>query len=266
MKNHTYKIVAISIMFLFTSVPFAQALIIVKTEDTGQINSGAGVRVDQETSIEGDVGANGERMEDGVNTTVGIRSEEDNDHGAGTLRAKEVADENGREGIEKAELHIDLAGTQEDESDIEVDDVSKVLSLDDFQGFVRFTAKKDTHLKSVDAKEGSVDIEYEEPAKLFGFINTTINAHVSVDMNENVKVAYPWYHIFMKKHISRASLQSKIAQAIAAERKGEQESIASSTIQTTIAAAFGIPNIFEIVVRTLKDASLKVDSTAEVQR
>jgi hypothetical protein len=210
----------------------------------------------------------GKRMEDGVSTAGGIKMEDGSEmefesevelHGTtskehGIENTETRANEHAMEALEKAEMHIDTDG-DDDSTSLVIDSAAKVKTEDDFKGFVRHHAKSDEKLKSVDVKDGKVEVEYEEGAKWFGFIGTTIPAHVSANASGTVAVSYPWYHIFMKKEHSSASLESDVARAIAAERKGEKEGIASTTMQATISSAIGIPNLFEIIANTLRGKS-----------
>jgi hypothetical protein len=186
----------------------------------------------------------------------------------GTMRAMEEADEHALEALGKVELHMDLRNGVHDEHDAnepEMDMAAKVRTGHDFEDFIHHKAKSDAHLKGVEVKDGKIEVKYAEPAKLFGFMKTTINARASVDTKDNVEVEYPWYHIFMKKHVSKASLQSNIARAIAAERKAVREGMATTTIEAKIEASLGIPNLFEIIANTLKEASVKAEAEAKAE-
>lgn len=180
--------------------------------------------------------------------------EGDSEHATGTARALLVASEYGVLGIQNAEFHMNFeknnrndAGTSTD-----IDSAINVRSTKDFERFVSFKVQNDERIQNVDVKDGQVEVEYAEPAKLFGIIGTNINAHVAVDKEGNVEVKYPWYHIFMKKTTSSASLQSALVRTIAAQRKAEQELVASSTVRADISFALGVPNLFEIIADTLR--------------
>jgi hypothetical protein len=147
----------------------------------------------------------------------------------------------------------------------EMDMAAKVRTDHDFEDFVHHKAKSDKHLKGVNVKDGKIEVTYAAPAKLFGFMKTTINARASVDAKDTVEVEYPWYHIFMKKQVSKASLQSNIARAVAAERKAVKEGMATTTIEAKIEASLGIPNLFEIIANTLKEASLKAETEVKAE-
>ncbi len=200
------------------------------------------------------------RMEDGST----IRAEGDDrggavelrgaaEHATGTARAMEVADEHA---LDMLELHLDMSDDSvvEDVS-LETPSFDEVRTEADLRGFIRQTSKEDARLKSVDIKEGKVEVEYDQDAKLFGFIKTTLRTHTSVDTSENVEVSYPWYHIFMKKEQSKATLQSEIARALAAERKMTAEGTSTTSAEATISAGVGIADIFDIITRTLRGSA-----------
>lgn len=257
MKNLT--IIGIA---LFALTPFA-ALAIgssgndgVETKVTGiseEVSTKGGVKIENTKEHEM---MEGEMMEDGM-----MDDDEDGD-AKGMERAEMMADEHAAFGLETAKMHIDVHALMKEESEPghgsgeeEIDMPGKVRSSADFEHFVAHKAKEDARIKDVEIKDGKVHVRYEESAKLFGFIGTTINARASADAEGNVNVAYPWYHIFMKKHVSQASLQSAMARAMAGAGKAEKEGIASTTAQATIATALGIPNIFELIADTFKEVS-----------
>ena len=297
MKHYNYSLVATAVACLFVSVPVASAAVGVgATAGTEVETTVMPMRVN--AGAEGSVGAepkvtltpaqmnalmaaqaeqekkNGEREIEGVRMegegNMGALRQEEDVRMMGTLRAKEVANEQGLEGIENAELHMNLEDFEGGKSqgdtaaEVEINMHEKVHSLNEFERFIHYKAQTDKRLRSVEMKEGKVDIAYETPAKLFGFMKMTLDAHVSADVEGNVVVAYPWYHIFMKKTHSSASLQSEVARAIAGVRKGEKEGIASTTMQATITTALRIPNLFDIIANTLKGVSVKNEIEAVI--
>ncbi len=151
---------------------------------------------------------------------------------------------------------------------MEVRAAKNVRTEEEFKTFVRTKAREDESLKQVEVADGVVNVEYDEPAEFLGFINTKITTRVSVNKEGDVAVAYPWYHIFMKKHAARESIQSDIARALATQNKMEKEGMASTTVtasttQATIAAGLGIPNIFEIIANSLRSARIAGEATME---
>lgn len=184
------------------------------------------------------------------------------ENSTGGERAMEVADEHA---LDMLELHLDMSDDSvvEDVS-LETPSFDEVRTEADLRGFIRQTSKEDARLKSVDIKEGKVEVEYDQDAKLFGFIKTTLRTHTSVDTNENVEVSYPWYHIFMKKEQSKATLQSEIARALAAERKMTAEGTSTTSAEASISAGVGIADIFDIITRTLR-GSASASASASVE-
>lgn len=221
------------------------------------------VKANAETNIVS-VTAVGVKSDDDTNDDI-KKSEDDDDSRSTTTQergienAKLRANENALDALVRAEIHIELEDDDEGDDVDEVEDVARVHSEAEFRGFVSHKSKEDGQLKSVSIKSGKVEVEHEQRGKWFGFMKGDLTAKATADVSGNVEVKYPWYHIFMTKTHSSASLRAQIAQAIAAERKGEKEGVASTTVRADISAAFGIPNLFEIIADTLKvSAAVKV--------
>lgn len=295
MKQNKLKTITFGILALFAFAPLAQAQVSSGLAITGDVQVApvkAGVysvtvKTDDERDDSDDERSDDEKMEDGT------RGEK--------LEVKEVSESSEREeekertsttsfrddDDDQAFMHInlrmeekDLLSTENDDAEstttvsastslrVMIRDVEDVHSEADLKSFVRTKAKEDKSIKQVQVVDGAVNVVYDEPAELFGFINTTVATHVTVDAKGGVQVTYPWYHIFMKKHAARESIQSNIARALAAERKFTKEGMASttasaSTTQATIALGLGIPNIFEIIANSLKGA--RVTGEASMQ-
>ena len=141
----------------------------------------------------------------------------------------EVADEHA---LDMLELHLDMSDDSvvEDVS-LETPSFDEVRTEADLRGFIRQASKEDARLKSVDIKEGKVEVEYDQDAKLFGFIKT---------------------------------LQSDIARALDAERKMTAEGTSTTSAEATISAGVGIADIFDIITRTLR-GSASASASASVE-
>ena len=307
MKNYNMKSAALGTMLFLAFAPFAQAAVAVNgsasesggessdsmTLDThtnagvtvsteGERKDGEGGSMGSEANKEdGSRGEKPEKPERPEKMKAGIRVGGEGEHSTGIERAKEVANEHADEALKSAELHIDVVallksdngngtstieGTSSATVQLEAKDVH---STADLKHFIAAKARGDAHLKQVELKDGKVEVQYEEPAEWFGFINTTVPTNVSVDAKGDVQVTYPWYHIFMKKTVSRASIQSDIARALAAEKKAAGEGVATSSMsattsmQATIATGLGIPNIFEIIANSLRGAYVKGEAAIQ---
>ncbi|MDO8520993.1 MAG: hypothetical protein Q7S52_02660 [bacterium] len=258
--------------FIFSVAPLAYAAINVgdtagvevkTTVVTTQVNTKTTVGVTATTTpmmmnVEGGMEMDGKMMEDGE------------EHERAMERAEMMADDEAAFGLETAKMHINVSALMKEENepghgvgDAEVDTAAKVHSSADFEHFVAHKAKSDSDIKEVDIKDGKVKVHYRMPAKFLGFIKGSVNARAEADATGKIEVDYPWYHMFMKKHVSSASLQSEIARAIAAKRMALKAGIPVATIEAQVEAAFDAPNLFEMIVDALHGASLKVKAEAE---
>ena len=278
MKNKHIQAVAATVALLFALAPLAHAEISVK--GTGSVDTDAahleiktttsgGTRTQTESKMEMHEEDDGQvkiETESEMHTMGAGEMMEGEEHETGIDRAQEEADEHALDALGKVELHMDLMDDEGEEHEAgtpEMDMAAKVRSEHDFEDFVHHKAKADAHLKSVKVKDGKVEVEYAQPAKFLGFMKTTLSARASVDAKDTIEVEYPWYHIFMKKHVSKASMQSNIARALASERFATKQGIATSTIQAKIETAMGIPDLFEIIANELQSARVKAEAEVE---
>ncbi len=169
----------------------------------------------------------------------------------GIDQAQLMANESAQGALERVELRLRLNEEKEMASGTPVRARGEVRTQADLEEFIRGKARADANLRGVEVKEGLVEVEYAQPAKFFGLFRTNVSARVRVAPDDTVEVAYPWYHIFMKKEVSKESMRANIARALAAERKALSEGMSTTTAQATIAAGLGIPDIFDIIVDAL---------------
>ncbi len=253
------------IVTLFALAPLAHAAVISGGATTVVNQDGVALKASATATPTTHI-VGGVKMEDGtLEIKTGL------EHGSSTKEhgienAEMHANTNALAALEKAELHIDLNdANMKDEGKGGINEASEVHSELDFKHFVAHKAKADAHIKSVDVKDGMVEVGYEESGKWFGFIPGDVEAKASADVKGNIDVAYPWYHIFMNGTHSSASLQSEFARAIAAEKKGEKEGVSSTTMRAEISTAFGVPNLFEIIANTFHKVSGSATATTEVK-
>lgn len=269
MKNtYQYKTITIVAGVLFALAPLAHAAVLLNSETEVKANSGAMVQtginisasatpvkgVHGEGEIHTNVGTKALQIEDGSDIDGGERGGIN-----GSARTEIHTNINTAASLENVELHFDADADINDTEESSVSDANEVHTSQDFSHFVALKAKHDANIKSVDVTDDKVEVEYKEPAKLFGFINSSVTAHATADIKGNVEVSYPWYHIFMKKQSSSAALQSKIALAIAAEQKGERSGSASTSMESQTSLA--LPHLFDVVARALKSASASADAS-----
>lgn len=278
MKNtYQYKTITIVAGVLFALAPLAHAAVLLNSETEVKANSGAMVQtginisasatpvkgVHGEGEIHTNVGTKALQIEDGSDIDGGERGGINGTQGTGDIKGSAHAEIhtniNTAASLENVELHFDADADINDTEESSVSDANEVHTSQDFSHFVALKAKHDANIKSVDVTDDKVEVEYKEPAKLFGFINSSVTAHATADIKGNVEVSYPWYHIFMKKQSSSAALQSKIALAIAAEQKGERSGSASTSMESQTSLA--LPHLFDVVARALKSASASADAS-----
>jgi len=225
---------------------FAQAVVMVNDVHTVNVKADGATYVDATGyGVSGNSAVKTNlQMEDGTEVEL---------HGGSTSTAHGIenaelhANVNATAGLENAEFHIDFSGDGEGASKNDIDDADKVSTSDDLQSFVKFSATHDVHVKNVDFTQGKVEVAYEEPAELFGFINTSVTADTTVDADGSVTVQYPWYNIFMKNHVDQASLKADIAAKVAAEQK------VSKTVR--------IAHRFALLVKALADARVSGEAS-----
>jgi hypothetical protein len=168
--------------------------------------------------------------------------------GVGIDQAQLRANESGQGALDRVELRLRLDEGEETASATPVRVRSEVRTQADLEEFIRGKARADANLRGVEVKEGLVEVEYAQPAKFLGIFRTNVSARARVASDDAVEITYPWYHIFMKKEVSKESLRANIARALAAERKALSEGMSTTTTQATIAAGLGIPDIFDIIL------------------
>ena len=266
----TKKIFAALVLSTLAIAPFAHAEgVLLKSDTQVKATLPGGTQVGSTNHIVASTTATpvkGVRIEGGVNTASGIKMEDGTEvdsesrgemRGTSKIENESEADESGEEDVlEKAELHIDIDGDETGET--EVDSARKVRSETDFKGFVKHHAKADANLKSVDVKDGKVEVEYDEDAKLFGFIPAAVTAYVNADATGNVEVSYPWYHIFMSKAHSSDELRANIESALSAKIASHKNGVVGTSTGTTATAkaTLSVSDLFELIVTSLGKASV----------
>jgi hypothetical protein len=259
----------ISVGLLFTIAPFAYAAVSVAGDGNVEIEVGDDRKgSDIEIKNTDEVQVNGIRIEGGVNTAGNVKMEDGRDDTPDTERREQErvqastsvrglenaemhASENGLLGIENAQFHIELQddNSKDEGETVLVRSAEQVRTEAEFRQFVSFKAKEDAHLKQVDVEKGKVTVEYTQPAKLFGFISTSLTAKASADVQGEVTVSYPWYHVFMHKVHSSTALRVKIANVIEGTQK---EVMATTTTQAEVQTRLSTPDLFEMIVNTLR--------------
>lgn len=136
---------------------------------------------------------------------------------------------------------------------------ANVSSSGDLNSFVKSEMKADANLGSVGVDSNSVNVNYKEQAKLFGFIPMKTSVTVTVDNSGNVTLHYPWYRFLMSVDDSnlKTNLQSNAAAAMSANAN------VNSTASLSTKA-----EVVEAVVNTLRanlNGNVSANASASTQ-
>ncbi len=101
-------------------------------------------------------------------------------------------------------------------------------SSESLQTHAKALISEDTKVSSVELSGDKVAISYQEPAKLFGFIQITIPVTVAVTASGATSIQYPWYSFLLSS--DRASLAVRARDATAPEL----------TVKTNASAKFSV--------------------------
>jgi len=118
----------------------------------------------------------------------------------------------------------------------------------DFLDLVGAMVAKDEHIEEVSFNFQKIRIEYEQPAKLFGLLNITMNATVEIDEAEKVNVKFPWYRILAKDNARE--LRTEMETAMEAHELGH----ALQQQQTNIDFLRERARVFQTVSNVLRAA------------
>ena len=271
--KRTLSISAALIAISFTVTSVASAAIAVGATGTTKIDTGV---LRANTEIKTTLAApatpvKGVRMEGGVNTAGGVRTDVTGKtggsvmmqgnatgsmHATGTARALEVVNEHADDGLANAQLHIDLAASAKEEGSATIDAPEKVHTSAELKSFVENKGKADANLKSVDVAEGKVTVTYAMPVKFFGFWHTTMNTTASTDVSGNVTIDYPWYHIFMEKSFSAKAMEPAFTAAVSSTNNMTGETGESASASVAANTTVAIPEVVDKVVTAFAGAAI----------
>ncbi|MDD3531343.1 MAG: hypothetical protein PHV99_02015 [Candidatus Pacebacteria bacterium] len=122
--------------------------------------------------------------------------------------------------------------------DIALPDVSNILNGGDISKYVSDVISSNTKVKGLDLTSEAVNVDYQTPASLFGFIPMTIPTHIAVSKDKNVDVSYPWYSFLMttNKDAIKTAVSENVQKALTTAAPTDTASNGLSTkIQALIA-------------------------------
>ena len=90
-----------------------------------------------------------------------------------------------------------------------VKEYSQVKSGQDLENFAKGVLLKDEKVKSIQADEEKVEMEYKMPARFLGIFSASLAARAKIARDGSVKVAYPWYSFLFKKLVAANDIKSE---------------------------------------------------------
>lgn len=260
MKQHKLMIVAVLALVAVTSFAQAQVNVGVTTSVSagGVVNTVADKQMDDGIDEKKSEGSEGKAS---IEIEVKDNDEDDDKNEDEDTDEDDLLDEVTLDMDEDDfEVESGAGSTIDSEAMLEMQDADDVHSEADLKLFIRAQANEDKNIKEVQVASGTVKIVYDEPVEFFGVINMTVPTEVSVDAQGNITVEYPWYHIFMKKHFTRSSIQADIASSIAQESTTPVALTATSSTavnsRVTALAKVDVAEMLEILIKSLKKVRL----------
>jgi len=86
---------------------------------------------------------------------------------------------------------------------------AEVKSRQELENFAKGVLLRDENVKSIQADEEKVKMEYKMPARFLGIFNTSLVARTEVTHDGSVKVAYPWHSFLFKKLVGVSDIKSQ---------------------------------------------------------
>lgn len=88
---------------------------------------------------------------------------------------------------------------------------SEATTSEDLRTQAAALVSEDARVSSVVLSNTKVSLSYQEPAKLFGFINVNVPVEVSVAANGSTSVNYPWYSFLLSSDQAGLAVRAQAA-------------------------------------------------------
>lgn len=115
-------------------------------------------------------------------------------------------------------------------------DIAGIQDDEDITSYVSDVISANTDVRALKLTSEAVNLDYEAPAALFGFIPMTVPARISVSKDKTVDVSYPWYSFLMSTNEEELqdAVSKTVGDALSASAGDTQDGF-SAKIQATIA-------------------------------
>ncbi len=121
-------------------------------------------------------------------------------------------------------------------------DFSKITTVEDVNKYVADVTNIDQNISSTSLSSDGVNVNYNVPASLFGFIPTSLSADVSVSADKNVDVNFPWYSFLFSTPASESDIASNISSSVDALSTSSMDTLSNKmqvSILNSVLSAFG---------------------------
>ena len=177
----------------------------------------------------------------------GIEIELEEEHGAFFL---EINGEEVRLPGETGALKVEVRGWDSKEKKITITP-REVRTESDLENFVKVIALNDDSIANISIATTTIELDYSHGARLFGLIPWTLTPTITIDdagTATEVKVKFPWYHVFFKKGIDFSEVEEEF------ERANEEIKAKGNKINRIAATLQALSNILKTKHDTVKNS------------
>ncbi len=141
-------------------------------------------------------------------------------------------------------------------------DANSVVTEEDLTTYVDSQMTTDANLKEVSYTDTTVTVAYKQPAKLFGFISSSLTATAEVQADGTVEVSYPWYAFLYSKTVTAADLETELSSSVSGMVTADTTLTAqakaqiASRLQAALAASFNATSDISVDVDATSDTSV----------
>jgi len=103
----------------------------------------------------------------------------------------------------------------------------EVESDTDLKAYATVLMQADENVSDVSLSEDMVSVRYQQPAELFGFIESSLTVEASVDAQGTVTVSYPWYSFLYSTN--KAEVEAAVEAAVPSVSVNTSTGLSAST-------------------------------------
>jgi hypothetical protein len=151
----------------------------------------------------------------------------------------------------------------EDKSEI-IGGSETVKNEEDLQLFAATAVTRDINIQEIKISEDEIHVDYATQAKLLWFIPVSMRERATVRFGDGehgripseVKVKFPWWHIFAKKAVKANNLTKSIEEELA--KTGEDAQLANIDLQNTFQKQAQVMQTLSNIMKTAHDTAMGI--------